>query len=217
MHLWQCDVSEDRSPRRCGVNDIKRPGIQPQPIHMQIASLALTLINSLWVHSFPVNKDLAACEWSSTLSGERQREKELVANLTVKPPQDIKQPPSCRPNPPRRCRTEPVQLRGTRKGDKRKRLSCFLFHLRGRSPPKPHDWTRWMTRDWASQELHVCWTPWMQTGQAATKLCLGLIFNNIQTVYGLSLQYFEWQSMKSSIFCSGAETISFHVYEGCWL
>lgn len=47
MHLWQCDVPEDRSPRHWGMNDIKRPGIQPQPIHMQMASLALTLINSL--------------------------------------------------------------------------------------------------------------------------------------------------------------------------
>lgn len=88
-HLWQCDVSADRSLRRCTVNDIKRPGIQPQPIHMQMASLALTLINSLWVYSFPVNKDLAAFEWSRTLSGERQKERGLVADVTVKPPQDI--------------------------------------------------------------------------------------------------------------------------------
>lgn len=127
VHLWQCDVPEDRSPRHWGMNDIKRPGIQPQPIHMQMASLALTLINSLWVYSFPVNKDLAAFEWSGTLSGERQRERELVANLTVKPPQDIMQPPSCWPNPPRRCRTEPALVQGTRKRKQKKAVLLFLI------------------------------------------------------------------------------------------
>lgn len=127
MHLWQCDVSKDRSLRHCGVNDIRRPGIQPQLIHMQIPSLALTLINSLWVHSFPVNKDLAAFEQSSTLSGERHRERALVVNLTVKPPQDIMQPPSCQTNPPRRCRTEPVH--GTRKGGQKKSSALVSYSI----------------------------------------------------------------------------------------
>lgn len=94
---------------------------------MQMASLALTLINSLWVHSFPVNKDLAAFEWSGTLSGERQREREPVANLTVKPPQDIMQPPSCRPNPPRRCGTESAPVQGTRTRRQKKAALLFLI------------------------------------------------------------------------------------------
>ncbi len=165
--LWQSDVPEDRSLKLWGENDIKRPGIQPQPIHMQIASFALTLINSLWVHSFPVNKDLVAFEQSGTLRGERQREGELVANLTVKPPQDIMQPPPCCPNPPCRCKTENVLVQETRKWRQRKQHSCFLFHLSGKSPPKLHDWTQWMTYDWASQELHAEWTIWMRMGHAA--------------------------------------------------
>lgn len=162
MHLWQCDVTEDRSLRHCGVNDIRRPGIQPQPIHMQIPSLVLTLINSLWVHSFPVNRDLAAFEQSGTLSGERHSERALVVNLTVKPPQEIMQPPSCQNNPPCRCRT--TLLQGREKGDKRKQSSCFSFHP---SPQKSNDWTEWMTGDWVSQELCAQWTLWMRMGHAA--------------------------------------------------
>lgn len=127
LHLWQSDVPKDRSLRHWGMNDIRRLGIQPQPIHMQIAILALTLINSLWVHSFPVNKDLAAFEWSSTLSRERQRQRELVASFTVKPPQDIMQPPSCWPNPPCRCRTEPALVQGTRKRRQKKAALLFLI------------------------------------------------------------------------------------------
>lgn len=127
MYPWQCAVSEDRSLRHCGVNDIKRPGIQPQPIHMQMASLALTLINSLWVHSFHVNKDLAAFERSGTLSRQRQRERGLVADLTVKPPQDIMQPPCCGPNPAHRGRTEPALVQGMRR--RRQRKAALLFFI----------------------------------------------------------------------------------------
>lgn len=155
MHLWQCDVSEDRSLRLCGVNDIKRPGIQPQPIHMQIAGIALTLINSLWVHSFPVNKDLAAFEWSSTLSGERQRERELVANLTVKPPQDIMQPPSCQPNPPSRCRTEPELVQGRRKRGQKKAAFLFLIPSQQQKSSKT-PWLNWVNDSRLSQSRAVC-------------------------------------------------------------
>lgn len=155
MHLWQCDVPEDRSRRHWGMNDIKRPGIQPQPIHMQIASLALTLINSLWVHSFPVNKDLAAFEWSSTLSVERQRERELVANLTVKPPQDIMQPPFCWPNPPRRCRTEPVLVQETRKRRQKKAALLFLIPSQQQKSSKA-PWLNSMNDLRLSQSRAVC-------------------------------------------------------------
>lgn len=57
------------------------------------------------------------------------------------------------------------------KGDKRKQHSCFLFHLRCKSPPKLHDWTQWMTWDWARQELCAQWTQWMTIGQAALQHC----------------------------------------------
>lgn len=167
MHLRQCDVSEDRSLRHCGVNDIKRPGIQPQPIHMQMDSLALTLINSLWVHSFPVNKDLAAFEWSGTLSGERER--------TGGNPPYSRAPPPTHPPPGTQCNLHLVGLihladAGQSRcwwGDKRKQHSCFLFHPSSKSPPKAHDWTEWMTWDWASQELCARWTLWMRMGHAA--------------------------------------------------
>ena len=155
MNLWQCGVSEDRSPRLCGVNDIKRPGIQPQPIHMQMASLALTLINSLWVHSFHVNKDLAAFEWSSTLSGERQRERGLVANLTVKPPQDIMQPPSCQPNPAHRCRTEPALVQGTSKR-RQKKSSTLVSHSISAAKSSKAPWLNRVNDLRLSQSRAVC-------------------------------------------------------------
>lgn len=173
-------MSEKTEAQGNGVmNDIKRAGTQPWSIHMQMASLALTLINSVWVHSFVVNKDLAACEWGVHWVGQRERERELVASLTVKPPQDIMQPPSCRPNPCR-CRTELLQ--GVRKKETKESSTLFFLILyEQQGPPKPHDQTWWMTRDWASQELHTQRTPWITKGQTAAHRYLYLPTSNIHT------------------------------------
>lgn len=130
------------------MNDIKRPGIQPQLIHMQIASLALTLINSLWVHSFPVNKDLDAFEWSSTLSGERER---TASKPYCKAPQDIMQPPSSWPNPPHRAGS------GTRTEKRRHKRAVLLFfipsqHQKFSKSPSPN----WLNDSRLSQSRAVC-------------------------------------------------------------
>lgn len=189
MHLYGSVMSlRTEAQGNCGVNDIKRPGIQPQPIHMQIASLALTLINSLWVHSFHVNKDLAAFEWSGTLSGERQRERELVANLTVKPPQDIMQPPSCRPNPAHRCRTEPALVQGRRK--RRQKKSSTLVSLipsqQQRSSKTP--WLNWVNDLRLSQSRAVCPVDPMNENRSCCSIALPVFaFSTVSNSIAVSL------------------------------
>lgn len=50
---------------------------------------------------------------------------ELVVNLTVKPPQDIMLPPSCRVNPPHRCWMESAPLEQQQKEDKENAALLF--------------------------------------------------------------------------------------------
>lgn len=111
---------------------------------MQIAELAPSLINSLWVHGLPVNKDLGAFEWRRPLSGQRLRGRELGSNFTVKASQDTKQPPSRRPDPPDRNGTERAPLPQARK--RRQRRAAPLCGAPS-PPPEPH-----MTDDWRPQQ-----------------------------------------------------------------
>lgn len=75
-----------------------------------------------------------------------------MANLTVKPPQDIMQPPSCRPNPPSRCRTEPEPVQG-----RRQKKAALLFLIPSQQKKSSRNPRRNPVKDWRlSQSRAVC-------------------------------------------------------------